>query len=154
MNVKVINSILDAFSNTFKMATNNMDIAIQKPTVDKGEERAYEVVVTIGFIGDLHGNIHMGLSSESAKTIVSQMMMGMPVEKLGEMELSALGELGNMISGAIAIDLEKLGYKINITPPSIMYGNNIIFIKDGISLRFPMTIDNRFSEEFFVVLKN
>ncbi|WGS64102.1 chemotaxis protein CheX [Marinitoga aeolica] len=154
MNVKVINSILDAFSKTFKMATNNMDIVIQKPVVDKGDNRSYEVVVTIGFIGDLDGNIHMGLSVESAKVIVSQMMMGMPVEKLDEMSLSALGELGNMISGSIAINLEKLGYKINITPPSIMHGNNIIFIKDGISLRFPMNIDNKFSEEFFVVLKS
>ncbi|GAB6188555.1 chemotaxis protein CheX [Marinitoga arctica] len=154
MNVKVINSILDAFSSTFKMATNNMDIAIQKPVVDKGEERSYEVVVTIGFIGDLHGNIHIGLSVESAKAVVSNMMMGMPIERLDEMGLSALGELGNMISGSIAINLEKMGHKINITPPSIMYGNNIIFIKDGISLKFPMNIDNKFSEEFFVVLKN
>ncbi|WP_129408766.1 hypothetical protein [Marinitoga lauensis] len=55
MNVKVINSILDAFSKTFKMATNNMDIVIQKPVVDKGDNRSYEVVVTIGFIGDLDG---------------------------------------------------------------------------------------------------
>ncbi|AEX85976.1 hypothetical protein XO10_07820 [Marinitoga sp. 1135] len=154
MNVKVINSILDAFSKTFKMATNDMDIAIQKPVVDKGEGRSYEVVVTIGFIGDLHGNIHIGLSEESARAVVSKMMMGMPVEKLDEMSLSALGELGNMISGAIAVNLEQLGYKINITPPSIMHGNNIIFIKDGVSLRFPLTIEGKYSEEFFVVLKS
>jgi chemotaxis protein CheX len=154
MNVKVINSILDAFSKTFKMATNNMNIEIQKPVVDKGDNNSYEVVVTIGFIGDLDGNIHMGLSENSAKAVVSQMMMGMPVAKLDEMALSALGELGNMISGSIAVNLEKLGYKINITPPSIMYGNNIIFVKDGISLKFPMFIDNKYSEEFFVVLKS
>ncbi|KAF2955747.1 chemotaxis protein CheX [Marinitoga sp. 38H-ov] len=154
MNVQVINSILDAFSKTFQMATNNMDIEIQKPTLDKGENRTYDVVVTIGFIGDINGNIHIGLSVETAKKVVSQMMMGMPIEKLDEMSLSALGELGNMISGSIAISLEKLNYKINITPPSIMHGNNIIFIKDGVSLRFPMNIDNKYSEEFFVVLKS
>ena len=152
MDVKIVNSILTSFTNTFQTATNNMGVEIKKPKVSTGEKKFYEVVVSIGFTGDIKGNIILGLSENSAKAIASKMMMGMPVNALDEMAVSAIGELGNMLAGSIAMGLEKLGYKINITPPSVVYGKNMIAIKEGVPLLFPLIIESKYQEEFFMII--
>ena len=57
--------------------------------------------------------------------IASAMMMGMTITELDEMSKSAIAESANMILGNAATILYSKGIKIEITPPSLMMGDNI-----------------------------
>lgn len=69
-------------------------------------------------------------------------MIGMELNELDEMALSAVGELANMISGNIAINLEKAGYKIEISPPSVVKGREISVKMEGVVIRIPAELKN------------
>lgn len=74
----------------------------------------------IGIVGNIRGNVAYSMSENTAKNIVSAMMMGMPVTEIDDIGKSAIGELSNMITGHASVALSDNGYKINITPPLIM----------------------------------
>ena len=60
--------------------------------------------------GDISGSIMFLLEKGSAKHLVSKLMMGMesPGDDFGEMEMSALKEIGNSITGAYLNSLSTL----------------------------------------------
>ena len=53
------------------------------------------------------------------------MMMGMPVTEFDEMSKSAISEMSNMIMGNAATILYNRGINIDITPPSLLMGENM-----------------------------
>lgn len=73
----------------------------------------------IGITGRFNGNVAYSMSIDTAKKIVSTMMMGMPVDTIDEMGRSAIGELSNMITGHASMELSQKGYEVNITPPDV-----------------------------------
>jgi chemotaxis protein CheX len=74
----------------------------------------------VGIVGGIKGNIAYSMSEQTAKNIISAMMMGMPVDTIDDIGKSAIGELSNMITGHASVALYDNGYNINITPPVIM----------------------------------
>lgn len=87
-----------------------------------------DVTAFVGIVGELRGNVSYSLSMQTAKNIVSAMMMGMSVNELDEMSRSAIAELSNMFTGNAALSLEKEKVFIDITPPSVIQGEDIYFI--------------------------
>ncbi|MBM7866076.1 chemotaxis protein CheX [Heliobacterium gestii] len=92
-----------------------------------------DVTAVLGLVGNLRGNVAYSLSSETAKKIVSAMMYGMPVEEIDSIARSAIGEMANMITGnAITANVQALlsggTATYDITPPSIIFGQDIYFI--------------------------
>lgn len=87
-----------------------------------------ELVVIVGITGSLSGNLAYSFSKQSAKSLASAMMMGCPVEELDEMCLSALSELCNMFVGNALGQLADLQQTLEITPPSIIMGNDLYFV--------------------------
>lgn len=53
------------------------------------------------------------------------MMMGLPVEELNEMAQSALSELSNMLTANASINFSNIGVNVNISTPTLMYGQDI-----------------------------
>lgn len=80
------------------------------------------VIVILGVIGDLRGNVIYGMSEECAMKIASTMMMGMEVKKFDEMAQSAVSELSNMLTATAATELTKKGITTDISTPTLMYG--------------------------------
>ncbi len=142
MDAKLVNALLAAVVSTFKQVIR-VEPKIGKPRVIKEMEPKYSLVTVLGFVGDIEGNVVYSFTTETGIKIVSQ-MMGMPYDKLDELALSALGELGNMTTGALAVNLEKVGYKVDITPPTVITGKEIKVTVDGTILNLPM---NMFSED-------
>lgn len=94
--------------------------------IKKGEIVKKEVLFTnnnvgsvIAVTGRLSGNVAYAMSMNTAKNLVSTMMMGMPVETIDDMGKSAIGELSNMITGHASMELSQNGYEVNITPPDV-----------------------------------
>lgn len=81
------------------------------------------VAAILGLTGQLSGQVIIRFTEENAKKIASIMMMGMAVEGLDDMALSALSELGNMILGGASTALASAGILTDITPPAILHGS-------------------------------
>ncbi|WHH61357.1 chemotaxis protein CheX [Petroclostridium sp. X23] len=85
----------------------------------------YNLTTIIGLSGKIKGNIALSMPYETAKKIASNMMMGMEVPEIDEISVSALGEMTNMICGQAAVALSIQDLPIDITPPTIIHGDNM-----------------------------
>ncbi|HQI78295.1 MAG TPA: chemotaxis protein CheX [Petrotogaceae bacterium] len=153
LDVKIINATMDALKVAFVTAAKT-DFKVQKPLMVKEVERIYDVITVIGFNGAIDGNLVYAVKREGAIIIVNNMMSGMlEINSLDEMALSAISELGNMVSGSIAMSLEKIGYSINITPPSVITGKDLQVLSEGTILKFPGIIHDETEMGVFLAMK-
>ena len=152
MDARVVNALLTAVASTFTQVIHQSP-KMGKPKVVKEIVPKYNVVTVLGFVGDMEGNVIYSFTDETALKVVSGMMGGMPYNQLDELALSALGELGNMTTGALAINLEKVGVKVDITPPTVITGKEIKVTVDGIILNLPVNLFDQDDVELNLILK-
>lgn len=126
MNVEYINPFIEASKNVLKGAAD-IDISLGRIYIKESPYMSDCVAIMVGVTGKIRGQATFSLSRDLAQKIASAMMMGMPVTELDEMAKSALSELGNMIMGNTATIFFGKGLKIDITPPTILTGDNIQF---------------------------
>nr|PZN39860.1 MAG: hypothetical protein DIU70_08825 [Bacillota bacterium] len=102
------------------------------PTLDS------EVTVFLGAVGNLRGLVLFGMSRETALALASR-MAGMPFTTLDDLVLSAVAELGNVVTGRALMALSEQGYACDLTPPSVMVGKGAYFSTLGIPrIRIPL----------------
>lgn len=114
-----------------------------------GGEELIMVGVFLGVEGDITGSMMFMVEEESARHLINKITMGMlpPGSELEEMGLSAMKEVGNIITGAYLNSLSTLtNLKIFPTPPALtvdmagailsvpaiqfgIYGDNILLIQ-------------------------
>lgn len=112
------------------------------------------VVVVLGIVGSLRGNVVYLIDIESAKKIASVMMGGMDVDEFDEMAGSALSELTNMLTATAATHFADMGVSIDISTPTMIQGKNISvkmssqhtssieLIADGIPVEVNISFEN------------
>ena len=124
MDVKHINPVIE--SVTTIMTQLGFAQVSKKGISLKGKNiKSPGVVIVIGLIGDVKGNIIYGLSIDDAKKVASQMMMGMPVDDFNEMAQSAISELVNMLTANVATNYSKNGINVDISTPTLVQGEFI-----------------------------
>ena len=87
-----------------------------------GGEEQIMVGVFLGVEGDISGSMMFLVEKSSAKHLINKIMMGMAPEgdDFSEMELSAMKEVGNIITGAYLNSLSVMtNLKIYPTPPEL-----------------------------------
>ena len=87
-----------------------------------GGEEQIMVGVFLGVEGDITGSMMFLMERKSAKHLINKLMMGMASEddSFTEMELSAMNEVGNIITGAYLNSLALItNMKIQPTPPEL-----------------------------------
>lgn len=87
-----------------------------------------EVNIIIGLTGDIQGNIGYSMPSETALQISSIAMGGMLVPELDDLAKSALSEIANMVSATATVNLSAMGKTVDISPPTIIVGHNLVMI--------------------------
>ena len=121
MDVNYINPILSSFANVMpQLGIANVS---KKGMSLKGRFiESPGVMIIVGIIGDIRGNVIYGLSLSDAKKIASTMMMGMPVDNFDELAQSAISELTNMLTANVATNFSKDNIIINISTPTLIHG--------------------------------
>lgn len=130
MEVSQINAFVQASTNVLKTFTGET-FKLGSLYVKDSPYDADSFVVLVGITGGLQGTVTLGFSTDIALKLASAMMMGRPIDVIGDMEISALQELGNMIMGNSATALHGLGVIIDITPPTLIKGVNVVFSTDS-----------------------
>jgi len=80
--------------------------------------------VVCGVAGQVQGQVIYGMSLGTADKIASA-MLGQPIKSFDALAASAIGELGNMITGNAMQYLSEAGWICDITPPTIVRGTHV-----------------------------
>lgn len=124
MNVEYINPFIEASQSVLKQIAN-IDVKLGKIFIKTSPYDSDSVVIIIGITGKIRGQVIFTMNRKVALHIASSMMAGMPVTELDEISKSAISELTNMILGNTATILYNRGIGIEITPPSLLLGDNM-----------------------------
>jgi len=124
MDVKHVNPFMESFANVmpqlgFCGARTGNICTKEKEVIGSG------IMIILGIVGDIRGNVVYSITTEDAKQLASTMMMGMPVEELDDMAKSALSELTNMLTANAATAFSNIGIIIDISTPTMMQGENM-----------------------------
>jgi chemotaxis protein CheX len=120
----LVNPFLEAAYEIFDSVVET-DVDICDTTTCVSSATSQEVSVLINIAGSTHGQIIYGMSLSTAKRIASK-MMGQPVIILNELAQSAIGELGNMITGCATTKIEERYPNVKLHPPEIIIGENML----------------------------
>ena len=124
MNIEYINPFIEA-SQTVLQQVAGIEAKLGKVFLRSSPYKGEAIVIMVGITGKMRGQTIFTMSKQTAFKIASAMMGGMPVEELNEISKSALSELTNMILGNAATLLYNKGIGIEITPPSLLLGENL-----------------------------
>jgi chemotaxis protein CheX len=97
-----------------------------KSQLDPGEN----VMILIGITGNIRGNAIVNMTSAAALQIAGAMMMDPELSEIDEMAQSALCELCNMVVGNAVTVLSQSDIVMDITPPTVLTGQNIHYRVD------------------------
>lgn len=123
MDARLINPVIDSFREILPQL-GFVDIQRGKLSMGSNSVESLGVTVIIGMTKDLRGSVAYNMSEDTAKAIASTMMGGMPVDQFDELPQSAISELVNMVTANSAIRFEQLGLEVDISPPSLVVGND------------------------------
>ncbi len=124
MDVKNVNPFVEAFSLIMPML-GFTDIKKGALGVKPQEITCSGVIIIVGIVGAVKGNIVYNLETSDAMKIASTMMMGIPVPELDDMSKSALSELTNMLAANASTIFSNSGVLIDISTPTMLCGNNV-----------------------------
>jgi chemotaxis protein CheX len=93
--------------------------------------RDYEVIASIGITGDISGYLSLRTDLSTAHAFIGRLLRNLSLdteeEEFGRFHREALGEIVNQVSGRSSMLLEEKDYHCNITPPTILIGENMEF---------------------------
>jgi len=142
MKVEYINPFIEASRIVINQILGT-EPTVGKPYIKTTPYTSENVVTIIGVTGVIRGNVVVAFSRETVFAIASTMMGGMPVQELDEMTKSAIAELCNMILGNTATILSKNNLSIDITPPTVLTGDNLEFSPTkGVVICIPLNLEN------------
>ena len=130
-------AIEPAATETFSMVCGQ-DLEVKPSYVHKHLEVENALAISLELTGDITGRVLVRFTEDNAKQIASAMMMGMPVEELDDMSVSALAELGNMIMGGASSHLAEEGVVTDITTPTVLRGKVLLSYPNSETVTVPL----------------
>ena len=124
MNIEYINPFIEASQTVLKQIAN-IDAKLGKVYLKTAPYKSEDIIIMVGLTGMIRGQAIFTMGRKLAMNIASCMMFGMPVTEFDEISKSAISELTNMILGNTATLLYNRGISIEITPPSLLMGENV-----------------------------
>lgn len=127
MDAKYINPILTSVTNVLGQFGVT---GISKKSLKIKDEMVIDKDITafVGMVGDIRGNVSYCFSQETAKKVVSSMMMGMPVNEIDDMARNGLSELSNMFTGNAATAFSEYNFSVDVTPPTVVAGEDMFLV--------------------------
>ncbi len=123
MRVEYINPFVEAAYNIMKEVLQ-IEIDRKDLYLKKTSQPVMGVTALVGLAGDVEGRVLIDMSQDTAIKIAST-MNGEELTSLDELAKATIAELANMITAQAVTKLSDLGFKFDLTPPSIITGENM-----------------------------
>ena len=130
MRIEYINPFVEAAFNVLKEVLN-VDIKRGELYLKSTSQPVLGVATIIGLAGDVEGRVLLDMTKETALSIASEMNME-TLKELNELSKATITELANMITGQAITKLHELGFKFDLTPPSMLTGSNMVISDSGV----------------------
>ena len=130
MRVEYINPFVEAAYNVLKEVLN-AEISRGELYLKATSQPVLGVAAIIGLTGDVEGRVLLDMSMETAVDVAS----AMNEEKLADLNplgKATIAELANMITGQAVTKLEELGFSFDLSPPSLITGDNMVVTDTGV----------------------
>lgn len=89
------------------------------------------VAAIIGLTGDVEGRVLLDMATPTALGIAST-MNGEQITEFDALAKATIAELANMIAGRAVTQLHGLGFNFDLTPPSLITGENMVVTDNGV----------------------
>jgi chemotaxis protein CheX len=141
LKVEHINPFIGASQCVIKMLCN-INTTTGKVHLRATSNFYNQVIIIIGLVGKIKGQVSFEMPLDTAKNIASIMMGGMLVEELDDISKSAISEMGNMIMGNACSLFASNGIIIDITPPALITGENIDMLNKTSTIVVPLELES------------
>lgn len=126
MKVRFLNPFVYAGLRVFHSEVKLKRLTPGKPYLIRADATLQPVNVVIGVAGSVQGLVIYGMELAMAKAVL-RAMAGTPIAITDPLAESALGELGNVVTGVASGSLEGAGYPCRTSPPMVVRGTGIKF---------------------------
>jgi chemotaxis protein CheX len=123
MRVEYINPFVESAYNIMQEVLQ-VDIDRKDLYLKKTTQPVMGVAALVGLAGDVEGRVLIDMSQETAIGIAS-VMNGEELTSIDDLVKATITELANMITAQAVTKLFDLGFKFDLTPPSIITGDNM-----------------------------
>jgi chemotaxis protein CheX len=124
MKVEFVNPFVTAAREVIKKEVG-AEVDRGKIYLHRSSITSHEITAMVAVMGAVRGLVLYGMSDETARHLVAQ-MMEQPCPELDELAQSGIAELANVITGQAGILLSRTGYSVQISPPALIVGHNTI----------------------------
>ncbi len=147
-----VTGIIDAINTVFESFSQRR-ITCKGASLLQKENCGGDIAVMIELIGDLQGSLYMTMNTRTGCEIASELLGGMELDGVGELVISAVSELCNMIMGNACSNISKDSIQIDITPPTVVLGEQFSLTSAHSVVSIPMELENVGTIDFDVALK-
>lgn len=141
MKAEYLNPFIEASQAVLKTILNT-EIELGKIYLKSSPFSVSYVIIMIGVVGKIKGQVCLEMTTETSRKIASVMMGGMTVIEMDEISSSAISELGNMIMGNTCTIFSKNEVYVDITPPTILTGDKIRISNKIATISIPLMIQS------------
>lgn len=151
LSAEVINPFLMAGMQMLK-DVSQVATTVGKATAKPAKFSSDTIVIMIGIIGEIKGQVMMAFPNEIACKVAGNMCM-MEITEMNEMSMSAICELGNMIMGNAATMFSTKGIGIDITPPTVCIGDVVFTSSISQNICVPLHLEGGASIDLNISVK-
>ncbi len=119
-----------------------LEVTAKEATTRTDPSFAKSISGMVGLAGSVKGNLSIHMP-ELVATSVTTAFLGMEVESIDDDVCDAIGELANMLAGAVKTAIDPSGSEIKLSMPSTVFGDayNIDCVKSCVSVLIPFDLD-------------
>lgn len=123
MRVEYINPFVES---AFSIMQEVLQTEVQRKELylKKTSQPVMGVAALVGLAGDVEGRVLIDMSMETSIAIASA-MNGEELKEMDDLVKATITELANMVTAQAVTKLHELGFKFDLTPPSIITGENM-----------------------------
>lgn len=120
-----MNPFIEASCTVLKEVLNiQLSRGVVKVHTGSIENKGAASIIT--FSGDLEGRLIMIMSEETAIKIASRMLQNIEMDAISALDdlgRASITEMANMITGRSITKLSRLGFNIDLSPPTLVLGD-------------------------------
>ena len=139
---------LEVFIEAIRQVFRDTGIIIDKVCAEEEPVAEDHVITSVGITGDLKGIFMLRTDTPSATFILRAMTNGVRIkvsdERFSEIQMAALGELTNQITGRAITLLFDRHVRCDITPPAVIAARQLQSLVPDLAVSFSRTVRGPF----------
>lgn len=124
MRVEYINPFVETSYRVLKEVLGGIDVKRGELSLKSVAMPVMGVAALVGLAGDVEGRVLFDMSFETALNVASK-MNGETITQFDDLAKATISELANLITAQAVTKLHDLGFKFDLTPPTLFAGEKM-----------------------------